>query len=91
MTHTVETRIKLSIHRYASRLSTLEIEGTADKNLFSFRKLFAAHLKTSYLKYALMLTSLKKIIFNVSRVLYARGQDNKISVLVNLSKQCDPK
>ena len=54
MTHTVETRIKLSIHRYASRLSMLEIEGTADKNLFSFRKLFAADLKTSYLKYALV-------------------------------------
>ena len=47
-------RIKLSIHRYASRLSTLEIEVTADKNLFSFRKLFAAHLKMSYLKYALV-------------------------------------
>jgi len=53
VTHTVETRIKLSIHRYASRIPTLEIEGRADKNLFSFRKLFAAHLKTSYLKYAL--------------------------------------
>ena len=61
MTHAVETRIKLSIHRYASHFSTLEIEVTADENFFSLRNIFAAHLKTSYLKYAL--TTVLKLIF----------------------------
>ena len=56
MTHTVETRIKLSIHRYASRFSTLYI----DENLLSVRKIFAAPLRTSYLKYALMIVTKAK-------------------------------
>ena len=33
---------------------TLEIEVTADENVFRLRKIIAAHLKTSYLKYALV-------------------------------------
>ena len=49
VTHTVETKIKLSIHRYALRFSTLYI----DENLLSSRKIFAAPLRTSSFKYAL--------------------------------------
>ena len=46
VTHTEGQIIQFSFQRYALRFSTLKIEVTALKN-------FAAHLKASYLKYAL--------------------------------------
>ena len=75
MTHTVETRIKLSIHRYASRFSTLYI----DENLLSVRKIFAAPLRTSYLKYALVAG--KNIDGKIILVLHIRKIESKSQVV----------